>query len=159
MRVGAVNLLLFLLVVSAASAVSRKALDVTDFSEPTAQKIKNGKRLNRKERKEVGKAEKARYVEMRQQGAEEVANRVEANVLFPGLAPVEYKRRKALLSLRTWWKVAKKPFPMNTPIFRSRRCLGKCLQGHDLKAAPFDMRVKVSNGFMHRPVPLTQRGA
>ena len=136
MRVGAVNWLPSLLVASAASAVTCTALDVTDLSEPTAQKIKDGKRLNRRERKEVGTAEKAFYVEQRQQGADEVSNTVEAtalrnyrlrnkkrrgflqkkeaslaDVLFPGVAPEEYKEKESIAVYADLVGSRKNPIP------------------------------------------------
>ena len=51
------------------------------LSETTAQKIKKGKRLTLRERTEVKKTEKARYIELRQNGGDEVSNTAEAVLL------------------------------------------------------------------------------
>jgi transmembrane 9 superfamily protein 2/4 len=81
----------------------------------TVEKLDDGKRLNRKERKEVATAEFATYKELRQKGFDEVSNTAEAallrnyrlrnkkrqgilrkreaslaSVLFPGVSPQEY---------------------------------------------------------------------
>jgi transmembrane 9 superfamily member 2/4 len=86
-----------------------------ELKEKTTQKLQDGKRLNRKERLEVAKAELDTYKTLRKQGVDEVSNTQEAallrnyrlrnkkrkgllikrdaslaSVLFPGVSPQEY---------------------------------------------------------------------
>jgi transmembrane 9 superfamily member 2/4 len=95
--------------------VSSSVLTKAGLTETTASKIKAGKRLNRRERKELRKIEQAKYVELREAGADEVSNTKEsitlrnyklrnkkrkgllrkrpsslADILFPGVAAVAY---------------------------------------------------------------------
>ena len=85
------------------------------LKEKTTQKLNEGQRLNRKERKEVAKAELETYKSLRKKGVDEVSNTAEAallrnyrlrnkkkkgllrkreaslaQVLFPGVSPQEY---------------------------------------------------------------------
>jgi transmembrane 9 superfamily protein 2/4 len=93
----------------------RKPLIDKNVSAKTLKKLTDGKRLNRKDRKEIKTAEKTKYIEMRSQGVDEVSNTPEAaalrayklrqkkrkglvrkkeaslaDILFPGVAPEEY---------------------------------------------------------------------
>lgn len=95
--------------------IPRKPLANTNLSQQTKEKIAMGQRLNRKDRKEIKTAERAKYIEMRKQGIDEVSNTAEAaalrayklrqkkrkglirkkeasltDILFPGVAPQEY---------------------------------------------------------------------
>lgn len=189
MRLSCLSLLLawssLALVVSGAGRKQKEAVSA-ELSVNTAQKISDGKRLNRKERGEVAGAEKARYIELRQQGVDEVSNTAEAaalrnyrlrnkkrkgilrkkesslsNVLFPGVAPEEHKDLEPIAIYADLVESRKNPIPYdyydlpfcNEPDEsnfkkkrRERKNLGSRLQGHDLRVAPFDLRVKVNKG-------------
>lgn len=91
------------------------------LSEKTENKIREGKRLNLRERKELRSAEKAKYIQLRSAGADEVSNTKEAaalrayklrakkrkglirkreaslaEVLFPGVAPNNYMEKEPI---------------------------------------------------------------
>jgi len=114
MRFTALTTLLWCILLSTANARS-KVVPKAELTDKTKQKLDEGKRLNRKERKEVRTAEKAKYLELRSKGVDEVSNTEEAaalrayrlrakkrkglirkreasiaDVLFPGVAPEEY---------------------------------------------------------------------
>jgi len=96
--------------------VNKASLLDAGLKEKTADKIQQGQRLNRRERREVRNAEKSKYVELRKSGADEVSNTPQAialrnyklrnkkrkgllrkreaslaDVLFPGVSAEEYK--------------------------------------------------------------------
>jgi transmembrane 9 superfamily protein 2/4 len=159
----------------------------TDLSAKTKQKLQEGKRLNLRERKQVRTAEKEKYVELRRQGVDEVSNTPEAaalrayklrakkrkgllrkrqatlaDVLFPGVAPVEYNANEPVYILADLVESRKTPIPFEyydlpvcTPLkedsknrkHKERKNLGSRLQGHSLQTAPFSsIRVKRNLG-------------
>jgi transmembrane 9 superfamily protein 2/4 len=147
------------------------------ISEKTAEKLRQGGALNRGERKAVHAAEKEKYIELRQAGQDEVSNTEAAaalrnyrlrnkkrtglirkrkaslaDVLFPGVAPVEYAEGERLVVYADLVESRKTPIPyefydlpMCDPphdlktgrIGRQRKNLGSRLQGHAPKPAPF----------------------
>jgi len=164
---------------------ARQPISAT-LSDKTAQKIEQGKRLSLRERSEVKNAEKARYIELRQKGVDEVSNTAEAaalrnyrlrnkkrggvfrkkekslgDVLFPGVSPEEYADDEPIAVYADLVESRKNPIPYeyyDLPYCseptesnykrrrRERKNLGSRLQGHDLKVAPFDLRVKQNKG-------------
>jgi len=183
-----VRALVLLLCVPAVSAATTERTPplAADLTDKTAQKIEQGKRLNRRERREVKNAEKAKYIELRQKGFDEVSNTKEAaalrsyrlrskkrygvfrkkekslaDVLFPGVAPEEYESMEPIAIYADLVESRKNPVPYeyyDLPFCpepqeskykrrrRERKNLGSRLQGHDLKVAPFDLRVKSNKG-------------
>ena len=103
-------------------AIERPLAKASDgLKTQTTKKLDDGKRLNRKERKEVAQAELATYKDLRRQGVDEVSNTAEAallrnyrlrnkktrgiirkkeaslaQVLFPGVSPEEYNNGEQL---------------------------------------------------------------
>lgn len=102
----------------------------------TIKKIEDGKRLNRTERKEIKEAEKARYIELRKAGADEVSNTEEsialrnyklknkkrkglirkreatlADILFPGVAAQEYTNAEPIAVYTDVVESRKRPVP------------------------------------------------
>lgn len=156
------------------------------LSQRTAEHLRDKKRLSRRESKEVRAAERAKYLELRAQGADEVSNTEQAaalrqyklrnkkrkglirkreaslaDVLFPGVAPNEYTDNEPIFIYADLVDSRKTPIPFefyDLPVcglseesdakkkFRERKNLGSRLQGHDLKPAPFNFRVKQNQG-------------
>lgn len=176
---------------TSATAKNKKSISTTELarsglSAKTAQKITAGKRLNRRERKELRSAERKKYVELRQGGADEVSNTEQsiilrnyklrnkkrkglirkresslAAILFPGVAPVSYVEGEPIAIYADLVESRKRPVPYeyyNLPVcdpprettfrkvHRERKNLGTRLQGHDMKVAPFELRVKANMG-------------
>jgi transmembrane 9 superfamily protein 2/4 len=165
------------LVHSAAAATAATSAATSKLRETTAKKLNEGKRLSRRERKEVSNAEKSKYIELRQAGQDEVSNTEEAaalrnyrlrnkkrkgiirkrqtslaEVLFPGVGPVEFKEGEPLWMYVDLVESRKTPIPYefydlpgcgvppeneNIRRMRKRKNLGMRLQGHDPKVAPF----------------------
>lgn len=84
-----------------------------------------------------------------------------ADVLFPGVSPEEYTDAEAIAVYADLVESRKNPIPYeyydlphcHEPVEstfrkqrRERKNLGSRLQGHDLKVAPFDLRVKIAKG-------------
>ena len=61
--------------------LSRSGSSTSTMSSATVEKLNTGQRLNRKERREVAKAEHDKYIELRRQGVDEVSNTQEAATL------------------------------------------------------------------------------
>ena len=116
--------------------VSSTALARSGVSQQTAAKLEAGKRLNRRERKEVRTAERNKYMELRNAGADEVSNTQEAivlrnyklrnkkrkglirkreaslaEILFPGVAPVSYKDGEPIAVYADLVESRKRPVP------------------------------------------------
>jgi transmembrane 9 superfamily protein 2/4 len=158
-----------------------------ELSESIKQKLLQNKRLTRSERREFEDAKKAKYIELRQQGVDEVSNTVEAtalrnyrlrnkkrkgilwkrqvslaDVLFPGVAPEQYREEEPVAIYADLVESRKNPVPYKyydlpfcgppvKSVFRKemkeRRSLGSRLQGHDLQPAPFgSIKVNVNRG-------------
>jgi transmembrane 9 superfamily protein 2/4 len=77
---------------------SSTILKQAGLKENTIKKIETGKRLNRTERKEIKDAEKARYIELRNAGADEVSNTEESIALRN--YKLKNKKRKGLIRKR-----------------------------------------------------------
>ena len=119
-------------------AAQRKAklLENSKLSSETVQKITDGKRLTRKERKQVRGAEREKYVKLRKEGADEVSNSDQAvalrsyrlrnkkrrgiirkkevslaNVLFPGVSPEEYTQNERIWAYADLVESRKTPIP------------------------------------------------
>ena len=117
-------------------AALAKSLMNAGLSDKTADKVVGGKRLSRNERKQVQKAEKDRYVEMRRNGQDEVSDTEEAvalrnyrlrnkkrkgllrrkqtslaQVLFPGVSPNDYRQSELLFILTDLAESKKSPIP------------------------------------------------
>ncbi|GKY94710.1 hypothetical protein MPSEU_000436500 [Mayamaea pseudoterrestris] len=162
---------------AAANNNNKPAVKGTVLKAETEQKLKQGQRLSRRERKEVVQAEKTKYIELRQAGQDEVSNTEEAaalrnyrlrnkkrkglirrrqaslaDVLFPGVAPVEYRQGEPIWIYADLVESRKTPIPYefydlpgcgvppeNEALkrMRKRKNLGMRLQGHDPKVAPF----------------------
>lgn len=144
-------------------------------------KLKAGKRLTRTERKQVQEAEKARYIQLRKDGVDEVSHTEEAaalrnyrlrnkkrtgllrkrvstlaDILFPGVAPNDYKEMEPLWIYADLVESRRTPIPYEfydlpmcgVPMddgrtaLHKRKNLGSRLQGHDPKPAPFS-KIKV----------------
>jgi transmembrane 9 superfamily protein 2/4 len=156
------------------------------LSETTRLKVEQGKRLNRKERAEVKRAELAKYNELKKEGVDEVSNSVEAiqmrnyrlrnkkrkgilrkrkaslaEVLFPGVAPDQYKEGEPIPMYVDLVESRKNPIPyeyydlpfceqpresFGKKLRRQRKNLGMRLQGHDLQVAPFAIHTKTNLG-------------
>jgi len=152
------------------------------LKEKTYKKLEDKARLNRREKKEIAKAELKTYKALRENGADEVSNteravmlrnyrlrnkkkkgflrKKEASlaaVLFPGASPEEYDEGEQIWIYADLVESKKTQVPYeyyNLPGCampqesdskrkkRTRRNLGSRLQGHDMKPAPFDLRVK-----------------
>lgn len=151
------------------------------------QKLLEGKRLGIRDRGKVRKAEKEKYLELRRQGVDEVSNTAEAaalrayklrskkrkglvrkrqatlaDVLFPGVAPVEYRPNESVDILVDLVESKKTPIPFeyyDLPFCarvedtsarqrrNERKNLGSRLQGHDLQSAPYrSIRVTQDQG-------------
>jgi Endomembrane protein 70 len=118
------------------SSALTKTLVGAGLSEATANKVVEGKRLSMSERKQVQKAEKDRYVEMRRQGQDEVSDTADAaalrnyrlrnkkrqgllrrkqtslaQVLFPGVSPNSYRKGELLFVLTDLAQSKKTPIP------------------------------------------------
>ena len=141
--------------------------------------------LNRAERVRLNKEAAARYLEMRRQGVDEVSHTAEAaamrhyqlrkkkrkgllrkrdaslaQVLFPGVSPVEYTFHEEVIMFTDMVnsKKTQVPFeyydmpvckpPTLTAVRKSkmRKNLGSRLQGLELKPAPFVLKVKQDHG-------------
>lgn len=157
------------------------------LSEELATKIAEGKTLNRKERKELRDAERSKYKAMRDGGVDIVSNTKDsialrnyklrnkkrrgiirkrdaslAEVLFPGVAAVDYKPQEPIAVYVDLVESRRRPVPYeyydlpvcNAPqdesefrrVHRERKNLGSRLQGHDLKVAPFEFKVEKNMG-------------
>ena len=113
-----------------------KTLVGAGLNEKTAGKVVAGQRLSRTERKQVQKAEKDRYIEMRRQGQDEVSDTADAaalrnyrlrnkkrkgllrrkqttlaQVLFPGVSPNSYRAGELLFILTDLAESKKTPIP------------------------------------------------
>lgn len=113
-----------------------KNLMAAGLNDETATKVAAGKRLNRKERKQVQKAEQQRYQQMRREGHDEVSDTADAaalrnyrlrnkkrkgllrkrqttlaQVLFPGVSPNDYSNRELLFILTDLVESKKTPIP------------------------------------------------
>lgn len=178
---------ILLLLDPATAGINKAAISAkTDLSETISRKIEDGIRLNRKERHEVVSAEKARYIELREAGYDEVSNTVEgtalrnyrlrnkkrkglfrkqeaslADVLFPGVSPEEYKENEPIAVYADLVDSRKNPVPYEYHDLphcespeesnfhkrrRERKNLGSRLQGHEMKVAPFDFRLRAAKG-------------
>ncbi|GAX26147.1 hypothetical protein FisN_18Hh263 [Fistulifera solaris] len=99
-----IRLLTFTALLSVSFAVEPKKLPSSTIlkqaglKENTIKKIETGKRLNRTERKEIKDAEKARYIELRNAGADEVSNTEESIALRN--YKLKNKKRKGLIRKR-----------------------------------------------------------
>lgn len=157
------------------------------ISDTVVEKLQSGQRLNRAERREVQTAEKNKYIELRKNGVDEVSNTEEAaalrnyrlrnkkrtglfrkksaslaEVLFPGVAPIEYSEGEPVWVYVDLVESRKTPIPYeyyDLPVCgpppeddqrrkeRRRKNLGSRLQGHDPKPAPFSkIRIKTDLG-------------
>jgi len=121
---------------SAKKAALTETLKRAGLSDKTADKVLTGKRLNLKERKQVQKAEKDRYIEMRRAGQDEVSDTADAaalrnyrlrskkrkgllrrkpttlaQVLFPGVSPNNYRPGELLFILTDLAVSKKSPIP------------------------------------------------
>jgi len=106
------------------------------LKETTAQKLEEGKRLNRRERIEIKKAERDKYISMRKSGLDEVSNTESAKqlrsyrlrkkktkglirkrettlsqVLFPGVSPNSYTKGESMYILAELVDSKKSPIP------------------------------------------------
>ena len=113
-----------------------KTLVAAGLNDKTANKVVAGQRLSHKERKQVQKAEKDRYLEMRRQGQDEVSDTPDAaalrnyrlrnkkrkgllrrkqttlaQVLFPGVSPNNYRAGELLFILTDLAESKKTPIP------------------------------------------------
>ena len=121
---------------AAQKAALQSSLKRAGLSDKTAEKVAIGKRLSRGERKQVQKAEKDRYVEMRRAGQDEVSDNADAaalrnyrlrnkkrkgilrrkqttlaQVLFPGVSPNNYRAGELLFMLTDLAESKKTPIP------------------------------------------------
>lgn len=149
-------------------------------------KVAAGQALTRKERQQFQNAERAKYIELRKSGQDEVSNTQEAailrnyrlrnkkrrgilkkrsaslsEILFPGVAPVNYAKNDAIDTYVDLVDSRKTPIPyeyydvpglgcVDPPSLqgrkRTRKNLGSRLQGHDPQLAPYKFNVLEKKG-------------
>lgn len=135
MRLSLLLLQLLCLLGSSHGLFKKKTAVTSELSAATKLKVEQGKRLSRRERAEVRGAEKAKYIELRNKGFDEVSNTKEsqmlrnyklqskkrtflrrkersiADVLFPGVSPEEYKDNEPIAVYADLVESRKNPIP------------------------------------------------
>jgi transmembrane 9 superfamily protein 2/4 len=179
-RSGLLAILLQVLLMEGASALPfRKKSAATLLAsvdvDALAAKAQSGQALTKKERVQLQLAEREKYIALRKSGADEVSNTEQAallrsyrlrnkkrkgllkkrsaslaEILFPGVAPVNYQDGETLEVYADLVDSKRTPIPYEyydvpglnvveppAPTRRTRKNLGSRLQGHDPQLAPF----------------------